>query len=290
VVLAVTAAVPLVDVVTGSHLELDALLGYDAIVAGRFVGFGNLTFGLMPVAALLLTAAAAAWVARRGAGEGHRRALVAVLVVAVPVVGAIGAPGLGRDFGGVLGAVPGFLLLAMLLGGIRVTVVRLGAVLGVAVVAVGAVAVLDWRRPPAERSHLGRFVAQLLDGQAWTVVSRKAEANLNILLGSPLAWTLAAAVVAAVWLLRPEGPLRTTAAGRGPGGLPDRDVVVLRAGLLGVALSLVVATVVNDSGVAIPATAATLLVPLLVWLVAAPVGGGAGAAGRVSVSARGSTD
>jgi hypothetical protein len=290
VVLAVTAAVPLVDVVTGSHLELDALLGYDAIVAGRFVGFGNLTFGLMPVAALLLTAAAAAWVARRGAGEGHRRALVAVLVVAVPVVVAIGASGLGRDFGGVLGAVPGFLLLAMLLGGIRVTVVRLGAVLGVAVVAVGAVAVLDWRRPPAERSHLGRFVAQLLDGQAWTVVSRKAEANLNILLGSPLAWTLAAAVVAAVWLLRPEGPLRTTAAGRGPGGLPDRDVVVLRAGLLGVALSLVVATVVNDSGVAIPATAATLLVPLLVWLVAAPVGGGAGAAGRVSVSARGSTD
>lgn len=290
VVLGVTAAVPVVDVLTGSHLELDGLLGYDAIVAGRFVGFGNLTFGLMPVAALLLTAALATWVARRGGGDGRRRALVTVLVVAVPVVAVVGAPGLGRDFGGVLGAVPGFLLLAMLLGGIRVTVVRLAAVLGVAVVAVGAVAVLDWRRPPSERSHLGRFVAQLLDGQAWTVVSRKAEANLNILLGSPLAWTLAAAAVAALWLLRPGGLLRTTPDGRRPGGLPARDVAVLRAALLGVALSLVVATAVNDSGVAIPATAATLLVPLLVWLVAAPVGRGADDGGRVSVSARGSTD
>ncbi|MEI4278882.1 hypothetical protein [Klenkia terrae] len=286
VVLGVTALVPVVDVLTGSHLELDGLLGYDAIVAGRFTGFGNLTFGLMPVAALLLAAAAAWWAARRAPeGRGERRALVTVLAVGVPVVALVGAPGLGRDFGGVLGAVPGFLLLAMLLGGIRVTVGRLVVVLGVAVVAVGAVAVLDWSRPPSERSHLGRFVAQLLDGQAWTVVSRKAEANLGILLGSPLAYTLLVAAVAALWLLRSGGPLR----GR-PGGLPADQVAVLRAGLLAVALSLVVSAAVNDSGVAVPATSATLLVPLLVWLVAAPVGGPGASGDRVSVSARGSTD
>ncbi|SCX54078.1 hypothetical protein SAMN03159343_2999 [Klenkia marina] len=289
VVLAMTAVVPVADVLTGSHLELDGLLGYDAIVAGRFTGFGNLTFGLMPVAALLLTAGLATWVGRRAAGDGRRPALVTVLLVAVPVVVVVGAPGLGRDFGGVLGAVPGFLLLAMLLGGIRVTVVRLAAVLGVAVLAVGSVAVLDWTRPPSERSHLGRFVAQVLDGQALTVVGRKAEANLGILLGSPLAWTLAVAAVAAVWLLRPEGPLRTTPERR-PGGLSAPDVAVLRAALLAVALSLAVSTVVNDSGVAIPATSATLLVPLLVWLVAGPVGDADPTPGRVSVSARGSTD
>jgi hypothetical protein len=50
-------------------------------------------------------------------------------------------------------------------------------------------------------------------------------------------------------------------------------VRVLRAGLTAVALSLTVGALVNDSGVALPATAATLLVPLLVWLVAgSPVG------------------
>ncbi len=288
VVLAVTAAVPVLDVVTGSHLELDGLLGYDAIVAGRFTGYGNLTFGLMPVAALLCTAALATALARRAPGDGRRRALVVVLAVAVVVVGVIGAPFLGRDFGGVLGAVPGFLLLAMLLGGIRVTVTRLVAVLAVAVLAVGSVAVLDWTRPAAERSHLGRFVAQLLDGQAWTVVSRKASANVDILLGSPLAWALAVALVAALWLVRPGGPLRSRP-GHRPGGLPPADLAVVRAGLLSVALGLAVAAAVNDSGVAIPATAATLLVPLLVWLAAAPVEDADGDGVRVSVSARGST-
>ncbi|KQS54802.1 hypothetical protein ASG36_20410 [Geodermatophilus sp. Leaf369] len=303
VVLGVTVATLALDVLTGSHLELDGMLGYDAIVAGRFTGYGNLTFGLMPVAALLLTAGAAAWVARRGAGEGRRRALVTVLVVGVVTVGLVGAPSLGRDFGGVLAAVPGFLLLAMLLGGIRVTVVRLVAVLAAAVVVVGSVAVLDWTRPPSERSHLGRFVAQVLDGQAWTVVTRKAEANLGILLGSPLAYTLLVAAVAAFWLLRPGGLLRSRPE-RGPdaspGGLPAADVRVLRAGLLSVALSLTVAAAVNDSGVAVPATAATLLVPLLVWLAAAPrtvetgdaapsADGGVGESDRVSVTARGAT-
>ena len=291
-VLVLTALVPIADVLTGSHLELDALLGYDAIVAGRFTGFGNLTFGLMPVAALLLTAGLAERVARGGAARSPRRALLVVGACGVAVVGVLGAPGLGRDFGGVLAAVPGFLLLGMLLGGIRVTVVRLVAVLGAAVVVVGSVAVLDWTRPASERSHLGRFVAQVLDGQAWTVVARKAEANLGILLGSPLAYMLVVAAVAAVWLLRPEGLLRSTSAG-GPGDLPAADVRVLRAALLAVGLSLALAAAVNDSGVAVPATAATLLVPLLVWLAAAPrrvAEPPVGDDGRVSVSARGSTD
>ena len=100
----------------------------------------------------------------------------------------------------------------MLLTRVRVTVVRLAAILGAAVVAVGTVAVLDWMRPADDRSHLGRFVEQVLTGEAWTVISRKAQANLDILLGSPLAWMLPVALVAAVWLVRPGGLLRS----RGP--------------------------------------------------------------------------
>jgi hypothetical protein len=51
---------------------------------------------------------------------------------------------------------------------------------------------------------------------------------------------------------------------------------VLRAGLLAGALSLTLGAAVNDSGVALPATAAALLVPLLVWLAAAVRRGGTG--------------
>jgi hypothetical protein len=296
--LGVTLGTLVADVTTGSNLELDGLMGYDPIVAGRFTGYGNLTFGLSATSALLLTAALATAVGRRVRPERARRAVAAtVLGAGVLVVGLIGAPPLGRDFGGVLAAVPGFLLLAMLLTRTRVTPARLLAILAAAVVVVGTVAFLDWLRPAAERSHLGRFVEQLLTGEAWTVVSRKGAANLHILLGSSLTWMLPVAAVAAWWLVRRRGGLLRSGAAGPPGGLPRDDVVALRAGLLAVALSQLLGAAVNDSGVAVPAAAAALLVPLLIWLAAAPrgvAGGTSGSgpgsgAGRVTVVSRGST-
>ena len=274
-IVTITLATLVLDVLTGSTLELDGLLGYDPIVAGRFTGYGNLSFGLLSVSALLVTAAVATFVGRRARADRARRATVATVVgLGLVVVAIIGAPGLGRDFGGVLSALPGFLLLAMLLVRARVTVVRMGLILGAAVVAVGTVAYLDWLRPPGDRSHLGRFVEQLLTGEAWTVVSRKAQANLDILLGSPLAKMLLVALLAAVWLVRRGGLLRSRRSDdgvvTGPAGLPMADAFVVRAGLVAGALSLALGAAVNDSGVALPATAAALLVPLLVWLAAAP--------------------
>ena len=237
-VLVLTWATLLGDVVTGSHLELNGLLGYDAIVAGRFIGYGNLTFGLHAVSALLVTAATATVVGRRARPERRRLATGGTaLGMGLVTVGIIGTPSLGRDFGGVLAALPGFLILAMVLAGVRVTWLRMVAVLGAAVVAVGTVAFLDWLRPADQRSHLGRFVEQILTGEAWTVVSRKGQANLDILRGSPLAWMLPVAILAAVWLIRPGGLLRGRP-GAAPGGLPAADAGVLRAGLLAVLLSL----------------------------------------------------
>jgi hypothetical protein len=302
-VLVATLATLVADVLTGSRLELDGLLGYDAIVAGRFTGYGNLSSGLLAASALLVTAAAATAAGRLAGARRQRRVTGAVVLAAgVATVVLVGAPGLGRDFGGVLAALPGFLLLAMLLTGVRVTAVRLAAVLAAGVAAVGTLAVLDWTRPADERSHLGRFVEQVLTGEAWTVVSRKAQANLDILVGSSLSWVLLVAAVAAVWLVRRDGPGRWARPGgagllRGAGsGLPPADAAVLRAGLLAAALSLALGAAVNDSGVALPATAATLLVPLLVALAAtSPVGSGVpghapgGEGDRVTVVPRGST-
>jgi hypothetical protein len=306
-VLTVTVGTLLADVLTGSTLELNGLLGYDAIVAGRFTGYGNLTFGLMSVSALSVTAVLATLAGRR-AGPARARLATGgtVLVLGFLIVGVIGAPGLGRDFGGVLAALPGFLVLAMLLSKVRVTVVRLLAVLAAAVVTVGTVAVLDWLRPPADRSHLGRFVEQILTGEAWTVISRKGQANLDILVHSPIAWMLPVAVVAAAWLVRPGGLLRSGPGDEvgGPAGLSAEQVFVVRAVLLSALLSLVLGAAVNDSGVALPATAAALLVPLMVWLAAgagrggtgsgetaggAPHSGAAEGPGRVTVVSRGST-
>ncbi|MGY1652564.1 hypothetical protein [Geodermatophilus sp. SYSU D01119] len=311
-VLGVTLATLVGDVSAGSPLELDGLLGYDAIVAGRFTGYGNLSSGLLAAAALLSTAVLATAAGRRAgrgrddAGRRQRRVTGAVVLVAgAALTVLVGTPSLGRDFGGVLAALPGFLLLAMLLTGVRVTVVRLGAVLAAGVVAVGALAVLDWTRPADERSHLGRFVEQLLTGEAWTVVSRKAQANVDILFGSALSWVLPVALVAALWLVRGRpvrgrlrrGPLQGPGLLRdGGSGLARPDAAVLRAGLVAAALSLALGAAVNDSGVALPAAAAALLVPLLVALAATSThrgdvaDGTAGEpAGGVTVASRGST-
>jgi hypothetical protein len=308
-VVVVTLGTLVGDVLAGSPLELDALLGYDAIVAGRFTGYGNLSSGLLAASALAATAVGATALGRRaGAGRddgGRRQRRVtgaAVLAAGAVTVVLVGAPGLGRDFGGVLAALPGFLLLAMLLTGARVTLARLVAVLAAGVVAVGTLAVADWLRPADERSHLGRFVEQVLTGEAWTVVSRKAQANVDILLGSALAWLLPVALVAAVWLVRRRGPRRPVwlhGSGLlrdGGSGLRAADAAVLRAGLVAAALSLALGAAVNDSGVALPATAAALLVPLLVGLAATSpaVGDVPGATrgepdDRVTVVSRGST-
>ncbi len=309
-VVAITLATLLGDVLTGSNLELVAPLGYDPIVAGRFTGYGNLSFGLVSVSALLVTAGLATAAGRRARPDRARAVTwLTVLGAGLVVVGVVGAPPLGRDFGGVLAALPGFMLLAMLLTRTRVTVVRLAAVLGLAVLAVGTVAVLDWLRAPEDRTHLGRFVEQVLTGEAWTVVTRKADANLDILMRSPLAWMLPVALVAAAWLVRPGGLLRNTRGGGAPATAAGRarlvpaDAAVVRAALVSAALSLAIGAAVNDSGVAVPGTAATLLVPLLVWLAGGPSRTGDGpadvadgttdsdgddAAGAVTVVSRGS--
>ncbi|MDQ3733902.1 MAG: hypothetical protein M3400_07895 [Actinomycetota bacterium] len=248
VILLATALTVGIDVMLGSPMEFNSLVGYNAIVAGRFVGLGNLTFGLFAVSVLLATA-----VLVRGS---IRQTLLAGGAVGVTAVILVGAADLGRDFGGVLALVPGFLLLGFLVTGTRLSLRRVATIAMVTAAAVSTFALLDYQRDPDDRTHLGRFVAQLIDGQAFTVVSRKAQANLDVLTGSPVTWLIpifAVAVFLMVWR-----------AGRLPGVMAAEPG--WRAGVVAALVSLVIAAVINDSGVAVPAIAGCVLIPVLVWL------------------------
>lgn len=280
VILVVTALTFGGDVVLGSPMELNGLLGYNAIVAGRFVGLGNLSFGLLAVSALLSTAVLV---------RGTRRVrLLGIAIVGVITVTIVGAAGLGRDFGGVLALVPGFLLLGFLSTRTRLSVRRVLGIGAIAVVAVSAFALADYQRGPDDRTHLGRFVAQLLDGQAWTVISRKAQANLDVLTGSPVTWLLPIFAVAALVLLWRQGPLGQVLAAE-PGW---------RSGLVAALVAVFIGAVINDSGVAIPAIAGCVVVPVVIWLTArwpgsgtesgsdTPAGGAGSQQWRVSVNSR----
>ncbi|WP_143219888.1 hypothetical protein [Actinomadura sp. CNU-125] len=123
VITAVTALVLALDVMTGSNLQLNTLMGYTALVAGRFYGFGNQAFALFAVAAILTAAWLTEFPLRR---ERKAVAVGIVAVIGVAAVAVDGLPAWGSDFGGVLAMVPAFAMLGMLVTGRRVSPVKLG--------------------------------------------------------------------------------------------------------------------------------------------------------------------
>ena len=250
-VAAATAIVLLIDVAAGAPLQLASLAGYSPIVAGRFVGFGNLAFAIFGAAALLGTAALVS-------GRSPRTSGIVVAVVGVLAVVLDGAPSLGSDFGGVLALVPAFGTLGILATGRRMSWTRLAALFGAGVVIVSVIAFLDYLRPAADRSHLGRFVGSMMSGDAAAIVQRKLEANLSLLTTSVLTLMVPLVLVFLAFLVRrPSGLLPWTFV----------RVPTLRSGLLAVLVLGVVGALVNDSGVAIPAMAATVAIPVAVAVV-----------------------
>jgi hypothetical protein len=252
----ITALVLAVDVATGSHLQVSSLMGQQPLVGGRFYGLGNVQFALFGTGALLLATALADAALRAGR---RRLAVLVVAVIGLLAVVIDGAPGIGSDFGGPPALIPAFAVLALLVAGVRLTWRRLLLVGVVTLVAVAGLSVVDWLRPPADRTHLGRFVQTVLDGGALPVIERKLAQNLAILTGSPLTLIIPfGAVFVGLILMRPVAwgaPALQRTYERAP---------TLRYGLIALLVMLGIGFAVNDSGTVVPAIGAVLAIPLLI--------------------------
>jgi hypothetical protein len=255
VVAGVTAAVLLGDLLTGTPLQLNSLMGYTGVVGARYYGLGNIPFALLATAVLLLTTVAADGLVR----SGHRTAAVA-LVAGLGGFAMIldGWPGVGSDFGGVIAFVPGIAVAALLVAGKRVSVVKLGAFCVAGGVAVMGIAFLDHARPPGSQTHLGRFAGQVLDGTFLPVILRKLAAMLSTLLSPNLMPIVIAALAFLIFAV-----LRPGAASAGLLPAVFERAPMLRAGLIGALVSGVVGMLVNDSGAAVLSMALALAVPLV---------------------------
>jgi type III secretory pathway component EscS len=234
------------DVLSGSALQLGSVFGQNPIIGGRFYGLGNTSFALYGLAVLVVVGWVAAWGRSRGLSRGLSAGLAAVALVVALAVEAL--PAWGADFGGPPGLLLGGLVVIASAAGVRLT---WGRVL-VAVVGAGAlaavVAVLDWLRPAESRTHLGEFVQSVVSGEAGAVVGRKLAQNVANLASPPLLVIVTATVVLVVVAWR-------------TGWRPvDAGTAVLR----GAVVMAVVAFLVNDSGLVIPAFVALVLAPLLV--------------------------
>ncbi|MEO6712850.1 MAG: hypothetical protein ABIM89_05395 [Mycobacteriales bacterium] len=241
-----TFVVIAIDLLTGARLQLSSLAGYSPVVAGRFAGVGNVAFAVFATSALLFAVALCV-------GATPRRAVAGVAGVGAIAIVIDGSPLWGSDFGGVLALVPAFAVLAILVSSRRLSRGIILATAVGAVAVVGAFALADYARPADSQTHLGRFVGQLLHGGAGPVVRRKAQANLRLLTRSVLTLVVPLAVAfVSVVLLRPVGGLR-----RALDAIP-----VLRSGFISVLVMSLAGFVFNDSGVAVPALALSVAVPL----------------------------
>ncbi|MDP4500357.1 hypothetical protein Q9G87_00115 [Nonomuraea sp. G32] len=255
-VAAITSLALLIDVMTGSRLQVNAVTGYEPVTGGRFYGFSNIAFAVYATGTILGLAGVAQWLLSRGLSR-----FVVVGVCSLYggfAVFADGWPSWGADFGGVPAFVVGLAVFLILLSGRRVSVLRLLLVGLAGAALVGALSVVDWLRPETQRTHLGTFVQQVIDGQAWTVVGRKFSAMIGVTVGN---WslTLLSVVALAFLFLVLTRPSRwgAPALGQAYGLAPT-----LRAGLFGALTCALVGFLMNDSGIAIPAMALTVAVPL----------------------------
>ena len=251
----VTVLVLAWDVTTGSQLQMSTLLGEPLLIASRFYGIGNSALALYCCALLLAVAGFASLTDRR---------IVRILIVAVPVLVSaviLAAPGLGTKFGSVPTLIIGVAYLVLAAASIRFSLKRMGLTVGIAGFVMLAVLFIDWLRPAGQRTHFGRFFDSIISGEALGVLARKIGMNLDILTQSWMTLILPLVIIAVFWLAL--APQRFSL--HGMTDAYDR-IPLLRACVISLAILLGVGTIINDSGIVVPAVGILFLVPVLVHL------------------------
>ena len=256
-VAAMTFVVLAADVMNGSRLQVASLLGLNPIVGGRYFGLGNVAFALFAAATFLVAIAVSSRLVR----VGHPRlAALAVSIIGAVAVVVIAMPIWGDKVGGPPALVPGLAVLVLSILQARMSWRKILLIGGGTALLVVALAMLDWLRPKESRSHLGRFVQSIIDGGAGDIVNRKLAQNIDTLTHTTVfAYLVPLLLIALAYVLaRPGSRLA-----RPMGPLLDR-VETLRAGLIGLTVTMIVGLLLNDTGVAIPPVALALVLPLLI--------------------------
>ena len=231
---ALTVAAFTIDAALGAVMQPGSLLNSRPIFGLRWYGFGNVTFAAYASTGLLL----AGYIAHRFLTAGRRgAALAAVGVIGFGIVICEGWPSMGSDFGGVIALTPAVLWLLLALSGIKITWPKLLAIGGAAVLAVAVISVLDWRRGPDRRSHLGNFVQRVLDGDALDVISRKAVASAETIFSLVGICSLLIGVV--LWIVIFKYVLPRISA----------DFTTARSTVIAALIVAIVGTLLNDAGI-----------------------------------------
>ena len=258
-----TVAVLGIDVMTGLGLQLETPFGLSVLEAGRFYGIGNEALGIYGLSGLF----GAAWLALvllHRHSPSRRPAVLAVAAVATFAVFASGWPGFGGKVGGTIAMVPCFLLLGLVIAGVRLNWRRilLVAVSGLALFAVFAL--ISYLVPATGHSDIGVFAGNTLHGRSGGLLLRKINSNLGSLsvnAFSPLIPIVV--IVTGLMLWRPAWFRLTTV----PAAFAAEPLLRPVLGVLW--LMPLLGWLANDSGVIVAAAALPFALPLAIAILAA---------------------
>ena len=300
-VAAMTVLIVGLDVITGSRLQLGSPFGLSVLEGGRFYGIGGAGIGLYAVCAVI----AIAWVGNtllrparspamdphlpaldpdpsasdppaldrapgglnagtaghgRPSPDGRGRALLAASAGALFAVIACGWPEFGAKVGGTIAIVPCALLLLMAMAGIRITVRRVAVVLGSGVALFAVFALINYLIPATGQSDIGSFAGNLVHGHSGGLLLRKLTSMLGSISLSPA--VLPIIILVGLILLRPSW----FAVKAVPRGYAAEPLLAMTLALMW--LVCVLGWFADDSGIAVPANALPLALPLGIALLA----------------------
>ena len=268
-VAAMTVLIVGLDVITGSRLQLGSPFGLSVLQGGRFYGIGGAGIGLYAVCAVIAIAWAGNTLLRPARSpapdphppaDGRGRALLAASAVALFAVIACGWPQFGAKVGGTIAIVPCALLLLMAMAGIRITVRRVAVVLGSGVALFAVFAVINYLIPATGQSDIGSFAGNLVHGHSGGLLLRKLTSMLDSISLSPA--VLPIIILVGLILLRPSW----FAVKAVPRGYAAEPLLAMTLALMW--LVCVLGWFADDSGIAVPANALPLALPLGIALLA----------------------
>ena len=235
-----------VDVLTGSRLQLNGVIGYSALDGGRYAGVGTVGLGVFIAGSLFC----GGWLAQRAPRAWRPMVMVVVGGVAVVLVG---SPYLGADSTGAIALTAGVSVGAAICAGGWLTMSRLAWATMAGLALTVGFAMIDLRRPEADRGSVGRFLAAVGEGTGGLTVHRASTANVETLFHSPLT-VLALVGAALVWLalLQPWGGLL-----RLFGIYP-----AIRAAMAGTAVAAGIGGVLGGAALDVAGAAGALVVPM----------------------------
>jgi hypothetical protein len=180
VLAALTWTILVIDQVTGWHLIRYSALGYSPAAGARYYGIGNEYMGVF----LILSLVVAELIYRK-----TNQRWPAWLVLGVGVV-ILGWPRFGINFGGTLAALVGFSYYLFRLYQWNLHNKRLWLTIAAGLALIMIVGFWDAQRAAQNQTHVGRFFGLIFSnrfGQIITIILRKLEMNLKLMVFSPWA-------------------------------------------------------------------------------------------------------